>query len=122
MRAEKEFFVAGHVGRGRWHGQSKTRANDQSVRLEEIKAIRSKAVDGAEEEEVEADVDDEMIPVEESAERGVLLTMEDVFGRHSDDDVLGEVVHLGEGHGHGLGHDVVAVGDQEHEGGSGRCT
>ena len=118
MGAEKECLVAGHVERGRWHGETKTGANDQPVRPEEMKPIRSEAVDGAEEEEDEDDVDEEMIPVvEESAERGVLLTMEDVFGRDSDDEVLGKVVHLGEGHSNGLGHDVVAVEEQEHEGG-----
>ena len=30
MGAEKGFLVAGHVERGRWHGESKTRADSQS--------------------------------------------------------------------------------------------
>ena len=55
--------------RGRWHSESKTRADDQLVRPEEIEPTRSEAVDGAEEEE-EDDVDEEMTPVvEESEER-----------------------------------------------------
>ena len=42
--------------------------------------------------------------------------MDDVFGRDSDDEGPGEVVHPGEGQSNGLGHDVVAVEEQEHEG------
>ena len=42
--------------------------------------------------------------------------MDDEFGRDADDEGPGEVVHPGKGHSNGLGHDVVAVEEQEHEG------